>query len=134
MRHDVAFGQGSAAGAEPRLQILKEAEIDIAPLIGWAIEGANLRRGDAAACGDLVAVDDRLGRPVLLARLGELARPEFLDAVDVAHDAAVLPLVGVGTGGALLEGAGLRQLSRVGILTAKDARQVPAQGAGGAKK
>jgi hypothetical protein len=101
MRHDVAFGQGSAAGAEPRLQILKEAEVDIDLLIGWAIEGANLRRGDAAAGGDLVAVNDRLGRPVLLATLGELARPELLDAVDVADDAAVLLLVGIGTGGAL---------------------------------
>src|SRR2546423_3491347 len=115
MCDDVALSQRSAPRAELCLQILEESKIDVDQAILGAVERADLRGGDSAACRDLVGIEHGLGRLVLLARLLEFVRPELLNAVDVADDSTVLAPVGVGARTAFLEPtrAGLRDDVRV---------------------
>ena len=95
---DVGLRERAPSGAEPRLQLVEEAEVDVHLLVGRAVEGADLGARGAATGLHRVRVEHRLRGPVAVERL----RPVGLDAVDVRHDPAVLPLVCVLPGLAVL--------------------------------
>jgi hypothetical protein len=90
-----------AAGAEPRLELIEEIEVDVDELVGRAVERADLRARKAAAGVDLTREEDGVCVRVLLAAPGKDAVPELLDAVDDGNDAAVLSRVRVLAGLAL---------------------------------
>ena len=49
---DVGLGKGPALGAESRLQLVEEAEVDVDALVRGAVEGPDLgARSPAAVCG-----------------------------------------------------------------------------------
>src|SRR6186713_3302956 len=93
MRDHVGLSERAAARAEPRLQLVEEAEVDVHALVGWAIERADLRTRGAAARLDLVGEEDRVHVRIPLAASLKDAVPEALDAVHHADDPAVLALV-----------------------------------------
>ena len=89
VREHVGLRKRPALGAEPRLQLVEEAEIDVDLLVGRAVERADLRARVAAPRLHRVGVEDRLRGRVAAHR----GLPVGLDAVDVGDDPAVLPLV-----------------------------------------
>ena len=117
MSHDVALGQRPALGAELRLKVIEETEIQVDLLVLRTIERTDRRRGVAATCRYLPREEHRLGGLIVLTRLIELLCPELLHAVDVADDPAILTLVRVGTSAALLLE---RARSRLGARTRID--------------
>ena len=105
VREHVRLRERPALGAEARLELVEEAEVDVDLLVGGAVERPDLRARVAAARLHRVRVEDRLrGR---VAAHG--AVPVGLDAVDVGDDPAVLPLVRVrhrsGSPGPSVDGA-----------------------------
>ena len=59
---DVRPGERPARGAEPRLELVEEAEVEIDRLVGRAVERPDGRGRRPAAGVDAAVVDDRLGR------------------------------------------------------------------------
>ena len=98
VREDVRLRQGAAGGAELRLKLVEETEVDIDVVVVRAVERADGRRCCAAAGLDRPVEEPRARRRVVAQRL----RPVRLHAVDDADDAAILSLVGVGPRAALL--------------------------------
>ena len=92
---DVRLCERRAAGAEARLQLVEEPEVDVDLLIPWAVERPDLGAGEATPRLHLVGEEDRVGVRVLPAAPFEDTVPELLDAVDDGDDPAVLPLVRV---------------------------------------
>jgi Protein of unknown function (DUF998) len=96
VRDHVGLRERAAAGAEARLKLVEEPEVDVDLLVARAVERPNLRAREAAARLHLVGEEDGVGIGVLAATTAlEDAVPEALHAVDDADDAAVLPLVRV---------------------------------------
>ena len=98
VRHDVRLGETAALGAELRLQLVEEAEIQVHQLVRRTVERTDFRACRAARSGGHAVVEDRVRTHVLLAAVGELLVPVRLDGVDIADDATALGLVGILTG------------------------------------
>ena len=105
VREDVRLGERAALGAELRLQLVEEAEVDVDVAVGRAVERPDGGRRDAAAGRDLPVEEPRPRGLVVAQRL----RPVRLDAVDDGDDAAVLALVRVLARAALLRELGVRR-------------------------
>ena len=93
VRDHVGLRERRAAGAEARLELVEEVEVDVHLLVAGAVERPDLRAREAAAGLHLVGEEDRVGVRVLPAAPREDAVPELLDAVHDGDDAAVLALV-----------------------------------------
>jgi hypothetical protein len=91
----VALGKRPALRAEPLLQLVVEAQIEVYVRVEGAIEGPHGRRRRPAPRIDRAVVEHGLGGLIRLTGLGEGVVPVVLDAVDEADDPAVLALVGV---------------------------------------
>ena len=74
VREHVGLGKRAALGAEPRLELVEEAEVDVDLLVGGAVERADLRARVAAARLHRVRVEDRL-RGRVAADGGRSSRP-----------------------------------------------------------
>src|SRR5436309_3421418 len=103
VRDDVALRERAALRAETLLQFLKEADVEVDLLVVRTVEGTHRGLGETARALRVPGVDHRLRRQVRLAAARELATPMFLDAVDEADDAAVIALVRIRAGLAVLE-------------------------------
>src|SRR4029079_12813703 len=88
--------------AETRRELVEEPEIDVDELVRGAVERADLGGRDAASGVHLAGEEDGVDVRVLLPAPLEHPVPELLDAVHDADDAAVLALVRVLAGPALL--------------------------------
>ena len=122
------LGERAALGAELRLELIEEAQVKVDGLVQRAVERPDRARGGAALRAHAVAEerDSRL-HEVLLARRGERALPVRVEALDDTEQAAVLALVGVGSGLALVdELASDRSFRRGAAEAADDVAQVPA--------
>ena len=93
----------SALGAEPRLELVEEVEVDVDGPVGRAVEGADLRAGEAAAGLHRAGEEHGLRRPIGPVAPLEGVRPERLQAVDDADDAAVLARVRILLGPAVAD-------------------------------
>src|SRR6185295_5372905 len=82
---DVRLRERAAAGTEPLLELVVEAEVDVHLRVDGAVEGPD-RRGRLAATGRDPPVEEH-GRRGLVAV--ELAAPELLHGVHDGHDATV---------------------------------------------
>ena len=102
VRHHVGLRERPALGAEARAQLVEEPQVDVDVLVGGAVERPHRRGGGAAAALDAVREEPGAGRHVLAPAAGEGLGPVALDAVDEADDAAILALVRIGPGPALL--------------------------------
>jgi hypothetical protein len=102
VRDHVRLHERSVLGAELRFQVVEEAQVDVDQLVLRAVEGAYLRAGVAAPRLNLICVEDGVRVRVLMVAALEDAVPELLHAVDDGDDPAVLPLVGILAGSALL--------------------------------
>ena len=91
VREDVGLRERPAPGAELRLELVEEAEVDVDVAVARAVEGPRGRRGRAAAGLDAVVEEARSRRLVA----AERAAPVGLDAVDHGDGPAVLALVRV---------------------------------------
>ena len=91
VREHVCLGERAALGAEARLQLVVEAEVDVDALVGRAVERADLRVREPAAGLDGIGKEDRVRGRVAVERL----LPVGLDRVDVGDQPAVLALVRV---------------------------------------
>ena len=106
MSDDVGLRERPALGAELRLQLVVEPEVDVHGLVGRAVERPDVGGGRAAPGFGLAGEVPRLARRVLQVRAGELVRPVVLHAVHDADDLALDLRVGVGSALARLgEGA-----------------------------
>ena len=129
VRDHVRLGERRLAGAEARLELVEEAEVDVDELVARAVEGADLGGGRPAGRLHLVGEEDGVDVRVLLAAALEDAVPELLRAVDDADDEAVLALVRVGARPALLrDDAGVVALPDLLIL---ERRELPEPAAAG---
>ena len=102
VRHDVSLGQRPALGAEALLELVVEPEVEVDVGVERTVERPDGRRGGSAGRVHPAVVEHGVGRLVGGATLGEGVGPVVLDAVDEADDPAVLALVGVLAGLALL--------------------------------
>jgi hypothetical protein len=94
-------------------------------LVERAVERTHRARGRPALRAHLVAEDHHVWLPELLAGRGEDLGPVRVQALDGANEPAVLALVGVGTGLALVdELAADRPLSRCGPESSDDVAEV----------
>ena len=94
VRDDVRLGEAPALGAEPRAELVVEAQVEVHLTVARAVERADRRVGDAAPGRHLAVEQHGLRGRVALHR----ARPVLLHGVDDARDQAVGALVGVGAG------------------------------------
>src|SRR5919204_6473530 len=106
VRDDVPLRERTALRPEPLRQVLEEADVEVDLLVLGAVEGPHRGLRQAARALRGAGVKDGLRWEIGVAAPRELAAPVFLDAVDEADDAAVVTLVRVGAGLALLERGG----------------------------
>ena len=95
----VCLRERPSRGAEPRLELVEEAEVDVDVTVGGTVEGAG-RGGCLPAAGRDGAVEEPRPRRIVVP---QRAAPVLLDAVDDGEDPAVLALVRVLAGLALRE-------------------------------
>src|SRR5438309_8759 len=99
---DVALREGPALRAEALRQLLEEADVEIDLLVVGAVERTHRSLGEPAGALRRVGVEDGLRREIRVASARELVAPILLDAVDETDDAAIVALVRVGPGLAVL--------------------------------
>src|SRR6185503_4787232 len=102
VRDDISLGEGAALRAEPRVQLLEEADVEVNLLVIGAIEGTHRSLREPARALRRTSEQHSLRGQIGLAAARELIAPVFLDAVDKADDAAIVSLVGVRAGLAFL--------------------------------
>src|SRR6185312_1746166 len=91
-------------------------EVNIDPLVHRTIERADIRRGWAATRLELVREECRLHRHVVLPTCPECIGPVLLDAVHVRDDAAILTVLGIRAGLAVLRKRAARRCAAVNAL------------------
>ena len=109
VRHDISLGQRPALRAETLLELVVEPQVQVDMRIERTVERPDGRRGGPAGRVHAAVEEHGIGRLVGGSTLGECVGPVVLDAVDEANDAAVLALVGVLAGLALLGELGCRR-------------------------
>src|SRR5215218_6045765 len=110
VRDHVRLRERAVRGAELRLEVVEEVEVDVDLLVARAVERPDLRACVAATGLDGAGEEDGVDELVLLPVALEDAVPELLHAVDDGDDAAVLPLVRILPGLAVLVDAARRLL------------------------
>src|SRR3954454_8428868 len=95
VRQDVALRERATLRPEPRSELPEEVEVEVDELVARTVERAGRGARGPAPARRRSGEEDRVDRLVGLARLGERGGPEGLDAVDIAQDPAVVPLVGI---------------------------------------
>ena len=90
VREHVRLRERPALRAEPRLEVVEEAEIDVDALVRRAVERPDLARRRRRSRSTLAVEEGRRPPAGTRGRGAELAVPVRLDAVDEADDAAVL--------------------------------------------
>src|SRR5438093_6096985 len=103
VRDDVGLRERTALRPEARLQLLKEADVEIDLLVIRTVEGSGRGARRAAGSFRVPAEDHRSRRRIRRPAPRELVAPVLLHAVDEADDTAVLALVRVHAGPTVLD-------------------------------